>query len=61
MVTQPPCKGCQDRTVTPNCHSTCSRYLEYRAYQDKKNEALRKEREEEQRIAESTYCRTRRR
>ncbi len=22
------CKGCEDRTVEPNCHVTCERYLE---------------------------------
>ena len=33
------CKGCQDRTVEPNCHMECERYLkaveEQRALQDK--------------------------
>ena len=61
MITQSPCKGCCDRTVTPNCHSTCAKYIAYRKYQDEKNLALKKEREEEQRFAHSTYCRTRRR
>lgn len=22
-----PCKGCTDRTIEPNCHSTCEKYL----------------------------------
>lgn len=26
-----PCKGCEDRTVEPNCHMTCDRYLAYEA------------------------------
>lgn len=26
-----PCKGCQARTVEPNCHTACSQYLEYRS------------------------------
>lgn len=29
-----PCKGCLDRTVTPNCHATCEAYLAYRAERD---------------------------
>lgn len=24
-----PCKGCDRRTVHPNCHSTCKAYKEY--------------------------------
>lgn len=23
-----PCKGCPDRTVEPNCHTNCEKYLE---------------------------------
>ena len=26
-----PCLGCESRTVQPNCHMTCERYLQYRA------------------------------
>lgn len=22
------CKGCEERTIEPNCHMTCERYLE---------------------------------
>lgn len=28
------CKDCPDRTVEPNCHITCPRYLKARAIQD---------------------------
>lgn len=33
-----PCKGCQDRTVEPNCHITCEEYIAYqlRVEQSKK-------------------------
>ena len=24
-----PCKNCQERTIEPNCHSTCEKYLKY--------------------------------
>lgn len=24
-----PCQGCADRTVKPNCHTTCVKYLAY--------------------------------
>lgn len=32
-----PCKGCTERSVQPNCHSTCERYLAYRAWKDAQN------------------------
>ena len=35
-----PCKGCPDRVV--NCHSTCTKYQEFRKQQDAENEAQRK-------------------
>lgn len=28
---KPPCKGCQSRTVSPNCNETCEAYLAYHA------------------------------
>lgn len=34
-----PCNGCSDRTVRPNCHSTCERYLAYAAEREKIREA----------------------
>jgi hypothetical protein len=34
---RPPCKGCEDRTADPNCHMTCKRYCEYRAWKDERN------------------------
>ena len=27
------CKNCPDRTIEPNCHTTCERYLAVRAEQ----------------------------
>ena len=42
-----PCKGCTKRTVHPNCHMTCTAYLEFRAYQDKKNDDIRQAYDEE--------------
>lgn len=34
-----PCKGCPDRTVTPNCHAACERYLAFDAERKRYNEA----------------------
>ena len=31
MRAAPPCKDCPDRTVEPNCHMTCGKYLAYQA------------------------------
>lgn len=30
-----PCKGCQNRTVEPNCHMGCEKYLAFRREIDK--------------------------
>lgn len=30
-----PCKGCEDRTISPNCHTNCIAYAEFRAEKDK--------------------------
>ena len=35
-----PCQGCEDRTVEPNCHMTCEKFLKY----DAMNKKLQKER-----------------
>ena len=35
-----PCYRCSDRTIEPNCHDTCGRYLEWVA----ENEKIKKER-----------------
>lgn len=24
-----PCKGCEDRCIEPNCHTTCQKYLDF--------------------------------
>ena len=29
-----PCKGCRERCAEPNCHTTCPRYLAFRAAVD---------------------------
>lgn len=38
-----PCKGCPDRKATSehNCHSDCSKYLEFRREVDEMNERLK--------------------
>lgn len=36
-----PCKGCKDRTVEPNCHTDCPRYLEWRKGVDERREKRR--------------------
>lgn len=28
-MTTAPCKNCTERTVSPNCHGTCKRYLDW--------------------------------
>ena len=40
-----PCKGCEHRTITPNCHMSCPPYLAYHAARDRINEKRREERE----------------
>lgn len=32
-----PCKDCEDRTVQPNCHTTCIAYKRYRAERERVN------------------------
>ena len=34
-----PCKGCERRTVHPNCHGTCE---EYKAYATQQNERYKR-------------------
>ena len=41
----PPCKGCTDRVVEPNCHTTCERYKEYTDEQHRQKEVIRKAKE----------------
>lgn len=36
-----PCLNCNERTV--GCHSTCSKYKEFRKFKDEENEKIRKE------------------
>lgn len=37
-----PCKDCKERTVEPNCHMTCQRYLESVKEHKKRVESLKK-------------------
>lgn len=44
MARLAPCKGCPDRTAgerTTDCHTTCEKYLEYKAACIQKNKARR--------------------
>lgn len=41
-----PCKGCERRTVRPNCHGTCGSYKRYVA----ERELIRTRREEDGKI-----------
>ena len=36
-----PCKGCTARTVQPNCHTTCEKYLAFVAGREKIREIRR--------------------
>lgn len=36
-----PCKNCKDRTVEPNCHITCQKYIEFKKKRDKDLETIR--------------------
>lgn len=40
----PPCQGCEDRTVTPNCHMGCKRYQQYATEREKIRMARAKDR-----------------
>lgn len=42
MVARPPCKGCEDRSMS--CHSTCEKYLDFKKLNDeiRKNERILK-------------------
>ena len=40
-----PCKDCPDRAV--GCHSTCTKYQEFRKQQDAENEAIKKHNEQQ--------------
>ena len=40
-----PCKNCESRCL--KCHSTCEKYIIYRAKLDERNEHIRKQRERE--------------
>lgn len=34
------CKGCDKRTVEPNCHMVCAEYLRQRALRDRELESI---------------------
>lgn len=36
---RPPCQGCEDRTVLPNCHMGCRKYQEYATEREKIRQA----------------------
>lgn len=36
-----PCKDCPDRTVTPNCHTGCAKYLAFQAERERLRVARR--------------------
>lgn len=38
----PPCKGCERRTVHPNCHATCEAYKQFVAEQSSANDNRRR-------------------
>lgn len=38
------CKDCKDRTVEPNCHMTCERYLKTKEQYIANNEMIKKNR-----------------
>ena len=38
-----PCKGCERRTVRPNCHATCEQYAEFVKNLDKDKRQLRED------------------
>lgn len=37
----PPCKDCPDRTVEPNCHMVCRKYLAFQAEREAEYERRR--------------------
>lgn len=39
----PPCQGCERRTVRPNCHATCKEYAEFVNERNKYHENRRKD------------------
>lgn len=39
----PPCQGCERRTVRPNCHATCKEYTEFVKERNKCHENRRKD------------------
>jgi len=40
-MTTAPCKDCKERTVEPNCHTTCDKYKQFCERQEKVKEAER--------------------
>lgn len=41
MITAP-CKGCTERCAIPNCHTTCEKYLKWRANDTKAKEEFKR-------------------
>lgn len=40
---KPPCGGCKERRVSPNCHDECQDYIEWRDVIRRDKEKLREE------------------
>lgn len=50
MITDAPCKGCEDRSL--GCHATCSKYIEYAKYAEEQRE----KRHERQKVVDGLYA-----
>ena len=53
-----PCKNCTfetGRTIEPNCHDRCERYLKYKEEHEKWKESMHKERDKDS-MAKSVLC-----
>lgn len=58
-----PCKGCTaetGRSVTPNCHSTCEKFLRFRKDLDAWNKERKKRRMPDTMVNELVYTRYKR-
>lgn len=34
------CRGCEDRSITPNCHMTCEKYIRQKELQQEVNKKM---------------------
>ena len=51
------CKGCPDRTVEPNCHTTCEYHLKRVKTKQRENEARRAEQNRYVNMYANSNCR----